>query len=400
MARAVRSFSVRAFPAFLLALFSALALSQDSPRLRTTLPNHAVVFAENIPGAKLASVQLFFSSRGTSESPTTHGFRHLLEHLMLKGTKKDLDARLEEKGIYFVGRTLRDFMEIEFTCKPEQIPEAIAAAGELLQPINVTQADIDHEVLVMKQELAIQSDANRFSRSAWGTAYGEEGLEPFGDLAVMANATPDNLQAIQTAMTKPSNVVLAIAGPLNIDAVTKIGKKLLGTLEAGGDGEDSARKEGTAGRVELDDAFGEGRAAIVEGVRTTSTMHTLAAALALASEFDDAFVTYTPSVQNGLILVGHTDESSGIGLKLDAMTDSEIAALYPRGKMLARRWVLGQLSSPAGDAYLRGSLLSLGSTMRPEDMIEAIDNMKWQDFVAAMHRFDKLKSVVFVGVRP
>src|SRR4051812_48412530 len=83
-------------------------LQEEPPRLRTIFKNGAVLLVENLPQAKYVSVQLFASDKHLPDTPETHGYRHLLEHLALKGPKRDLDLQMERQGVFFLGRTLRD----------------------------------------------------------------------------------------------------------------------------------------------------------------------------------------------------------------------------------------------------------------------------------------------------
>jgi len=78
------------FAAGLALLFSP---PQQPPRLRTLLDNGAVVLVEPVPSATI-SVQLFASSKYAPETAASHGYRHLLEHLIARGDGT-LDRRLE-----------------------------------------------------------------------------------------------------------------------------------------------------------------------------------------------------------------------------------------------------------------------------------------------------------------
>src|SRR5688500_7954220 len=106
--------SKRPRPLAMLSLLAPLCLLQvpiqQPPRLRTVLPSGAIVLVERMPAATSLSVQLFASARAVPESKQTHGWRHLLEHLVARGPKGDIDARLESQGAFMRARTLRDAM--------------------------------------------------------------------------------------------------------------------------------------------------------------------------------------------------------------------------------------------------------------------------------------------------
>src|SRR5258708_2113359 len=115
----------------LLGMMAASCFAQEEPpRLRTLFRNGSTLLVERQADAKYVSVQLFASSRRVPDTPENHGLKHLLEHLVLKGPKHDLDLQMERQGIFFTGRTLRDAMQIEFTCEPGQIATALSALGQ------------------------------------------------------------------------------------------------------------------------------------------------------------------------------------------------------------------------------------------------------------------------------
>ncbi len=383
----------------LLALTLTASAQIEPPRLRTLLPNGSICLVENMPNAKIVSVQLFASSLRFPDTPTNHGFKHLLEHLLLKGPNKDLDMKMETQGIFFTGRTLRDAMQIEFTCSPSQIGIAIESLNTLMEPLQTTDKDIAKEIVVMKQEQALQSDSQRLSAAEWTLAYGDHGLDPFGDLTVMAAATPDDLKAFQSQLFAANNLVLVISGPIDVETESKEGVAFLNKFTTQNPDESAPRPDGVRGRVEVPDAYGEARAARVGGFKEDKTAWVLAAGLALATQLGPVFVTYTPSGGNGLVILGKTDSNTGLGTKLDEMEPGDLSGLFPIGKILAKRWIQRQLENPSSSAALRGLLFCQGPSYQPESMIAAIDQMTWPQFQQAVALFGKDQADIAVGIR-
>lgn len=391
---------MRVASALLLCLAGSLVFAQEEPpRLRTLVPNGSILLVENMPAAKSVSVQLFASSRRVPDTPENHGYKHLLEHLVLKGHGKDLDLRMERQGIFFSGHTLRDAMQIVFTCLPEQIPTVLDALTEILQPLATTHEDIVKEVKIMREERALEDDSERLSAAAWNTAFGDRGMDPFGDPSLMEGAAPEDLVMFQSKLFAANNLVLVISGPVDIEKVTSLGKSFLAGCSGNCLDQSETRPEGEPGRTNLENAFGEARGARVPGIDDAKAAWGLAAALALASQLGDAFVTYTPSAQNALVIVGKTDENSGVGLKVDALTESDIAAMFPIGKALARRWLQRQMETPAGSANIRGLLLCEGASYKPEEMLDNINAMTWQQFAEGIALFKEKQADIVVGTR-
>src|SRR5437763_1308721 len=104
------------FMANMIVLFAAglslLSSQVQPPRLRTVLPNQATILVEPVANAHMISLQLWASSRGVEERAETHGLRHLLEHILALGPKRDIDQRLESVGGSLRAKTFRDATQI------------------------------------------------------------------------------------------------------------------------------------------------------------------------------------------------------------------------------------------------------------------------------------------------
>lgn len=376
-----------------------LATTQVSaPRLRTVLPNGSVVLVENMPEAKGLSVQLFASARGVEEAPTRHGWRHLLEHLTLKGRnpKEPLDNRIESQGLFVQGNTYRDAMQFEVTARTGQLEEAMKVLREITQPLEVTPEEIAAEVNVMREEFALHEDSIELGSAAWVEAYGEGGLDAGGNLEIIAKATPEELTNLMDKMLTPSNLVLVISGPLKIEEATAIGKAFLigrrGDPVAG-----TPRGEPKAGRVAVDGAFGEGRAVPVTGLRDSGTIATLIGAFGIAARIPGAFVTYTPNGTRGLVAFGQTESTGGVGMMIDEFQDSDLAQVFAVGRNMMRRWLTQYLSTPSGNGYIRGLLLLDDKEAKAEDVAAAMEKLTFAEFKAEFARFGKDRAVSFVG---
>lgn len=382
----------------MLPLIAALAFFQtpdEPPRLRSVLDNGAIVLVEPMPKEPVISVQLFASAKHLQESEGTHGYRHLLEHLLARGDGS-LDKKLETQSCFLEAKTLRDAMQIEITVGPSQLQLALDTLGGLLRKPDVTQERIDKELRVMRDELAMQDDPLLLSSAAWRAAYGDAGLDPMGTFDSMYHATPEKLLDTYERQFAGDGLVLTIAGPVGLDTASNSAKALLAPLSKGHFTAARLPRVGKAGRGESL-GFGECRGAVVPGYHTTQVASALAAALAIASEVPGCFVTYTPSSQPGLVLIGRTDSNSGLGLYIDSLQSG--AGLFARGKVMALEWVRRQLRSAEGVAYLRGLLLCQGEANKPEALVDLIDNLTPAQFEDGIHSFKSDRAVIAVGTR-
>ncbi len=364
------------------------------PRLRTSLSNGAIVQVERMPNANSLSVQLFVASRNTPETPATNGRRHLLEHLVARGTHGDLDQRLESVGAFLNAHTLRDATQFEVTLPAGQLKLGLAALQETMHMPEVTQDVIKHEAIVLGQESALREPEDKLSAAAWSAAYGDDGLDAFGNLDVIRSTTPADLVELHRRMYIGSNLVISIAGDVDLDAATKLAADILKVIPAGETRLPSSRKSATSAEVTLPGS-GEARGAAVPGFLSPKSAWVLAAGLSVAATIPNCFVTYTPTSRNGLVIVGQTD-GNRIGSAFDSAKANELVA---HGRRLARRWVERQLQDPTAVASLRGMLLVQSLGLKPEVMLENIDAMQPYQFEEGLDAFRHGAGVIVGGTR-
>ncbi len=383
--------------AALCAITALIQTDQEYAWQRQTLDNGSAVIAQNLPNAKTVSIQLFAAARGVQETPQTHGLRHLLEHIIAKGPAKDLDRRIESKGLFLTAETYRDAMQFEVRCTPGQIGDAMKTISELLQPIKVTQDEIDKEVKILAQEFALKSDSLRLSEAAWTLAYGDEGLSPLGNLETMAKATPEALLQLQRSHFRSTNIIISIAGPIPEREAIGMGSKLL-ELPKGTEADWVRRGEGRSARGDAETAHGSVRGARVERYSDAITAWTIAAGFGIATEFEDGFFIYTPSIQNGIVLVGSVKDRD-FGSKIDGMSETDARGLFAQGRLNARAWIHGQLSTPSGAAFLRGYIGCQAYGGRPEQILENLKTMTVSEFMQGYARFKSAEAVSAIGGR-
>lgn len=366
---------------------------EQPPRLRTILSNGATILVERVPGASRVWTRLILSSRGAEDKPATHGFRHLLEHLVATGRDGRIDGRLEREGAFLTAETLRDASIFSCDAPAAKLDLALGALGEMLRLRPLSAADLSREVGILRQEGALLDPSVRLSTAAWRVAYGTQGLSPFGDLSALRSATPEAISALHARLCAGPNLVVVIAGDVDLDRATAAAASLVRTAPKV-DGAFAARDAAKGGATEVDEVLGEVRALPVPGYDEPRTVAALAAALSIGSDLDDAFVTYTPSIRPGLVVLGRSGESSGLAARVDA---ANAAALWPRARRLADAWLRRQTASPGTNATLRGLLLAQSIDATPDRMRDAIAAMSYAQFAEAVGAFKGAGSVRVTG---
>lgn len=383
----------------LFTLFAAAWLhTQQAPgaSLKRELNNGTVLWTETIPGSKLTSIQLWISAQGLPETKANHGIRHLVEHLVARGNDGTLDLRLENEGCWLRARTYRDATQFEIDVPPDKLQVGLSALKELTLPVLLEPADLQREVKSVLQEIALSDDVTKLGQGAWQTGYGDAGRDPQGDPEVIKAAKLDDVIAFRDQMFAGGQTALVISGPDDAMAMMKPAYAVMASVPHQRMSAVGNRPSGKPGRLSVE-ALGEARAALVGPYDQGATIAALCAGLAIASNFDDAFLNYTPSVLPGLVVTGRTDSTGKIGDLLDRSDDATRAGWFAQGKQLANSWIKNQLATPKGNSFMRGLLLCQDSSATPDVMLSAIATLTWQDFVEATKKFDEKNAVLAVG---
>jgi len=376
----------------LLAFFAVAQVPVDQPpRLRTVLPNGAVVLVERAAGSKSLALTLFASARQTPETAATHGHRHLLEHLMATGTSGNLDARVEAEGGFFHAQTSRDAISFEFRLPPKGLKLGIDALRDLLGANRFTPDQIAREAGILNQEEALRDPVSRLSQAAWDQAYGAGGLDPFGTLDSVLKATPDSLRKLHQTTFAANHLAVVVVGNVDLDDATRQVSDLLTSLPRVKAAAVSRRSNGEGGRV-VSNVRGEAIALPVKGFRDPELAAGLAAIFAVAAEVPKGSVVYTPTAGPGLITL--VAPEGGIDAALKNVSADEA---FGRGRELARRWVRTKLSGPSAIAQFRGSLLVQAIDLRPETLLENLGTMQPTTFVRALESLQTDRAVRVVG---
>lgn len=386
----------------MISVVAALTLSflsplQDSPRLRTLLPNGASIIAEQMPNSSTVAISLFSSARGISDKI---GQRHLLEHLILDRKKgnQTLDEYAESQGIIFTGRTSRDTLQIEVIAPAEKLSVAIELLKATVAPLQVSSETISKEAHLISEEIALSTDDKLLSDAVWRAAYGEGGIDPAGQPEELANVSPQSLEDTLSDILRAERITVSLVTPLPPEKATEPIRDWISGLKTG-DPIVHTPREFKPDRYVTEATFGEARGAKVGAWNEPETAEVLAAAMALASQRPGCFLTFTPGLEPGLIVIGRTSANSGFGTGIDGLEEGELAAWFEIGKSQAKRWVQVQMFSANGLAGLRGRLLNVNVGLRPETMLENLDSVDWNGFRRGVERFRSKSCAVAVGVR-
>lgn len=355
------------------------------------------MLVEPAPQSKNLILHLFTSSRGVDDVIGC-GLRHLLEHLSATGLNDTLDTRLEAEGAFLTAHTMRDAMDFEIQLPPGKLDLGLAALREVMASSGWSNATVKREVGIIKQEIALRDDPAQLGQAAWMAAYGPAGADPLGDPAVLDAATPAAMEDVRKAVFATSNITLVIEGPVQLNEGIAAGRKFLEKMPSvEADLHRGRFPLAKAGNVTVD-AAGEARAVAVPGVDKPSCAATICAALAIASEVRDSFVTYTPSISNGLVIVGVTDSNSRLTSFLETIDASAADGLFERGHRLGVRWGMREIGTPESSAANRGLLMVQQATSKFETLQAQLAGVSQADFRKAVLAF-RTRAAEVTGTR-
>ncbi len=343
----------------------------------------AVTVFEAVPGSKTIAMHLFAAAKGCQETPDRHGWRHLLEHLVAKGTDSQLAFKLETAGWNISAETFRDFTTYKLEGPANRWQIGFEALADIVSSRKWTQEQLSHELKILNQELALATLEAKLRNQAWLLAFGNAGLDPAGTSESIAQATPESLTTLFNAQMAADNLTLSIVGPSPIPGLEAKCKTIWKLAPKAKKAVWIRRTKTIPGSDSLE--LGSVVFASAPGFGNPTTAWTLAAALAIASEGESRFVSYTPSLFAGLVLLGSTSESR-IGAVVSGI-QSQSDRLYETGRQLALGWLARHLQSTGARANWNGIFQCQAIGGRPDSLAQSIETMTLEDFRTGMSSF-------------
>ncbi len=376
-------------------IFTVVGSQPISEQQRIVDESGAITVFEALPGSKTVAMHLFAAAKGCQETPERHGWRHLLEHLVAKGADSQLAFKLESAGWTISAETFRDFTTYKLEGPANRWHIGFDALAEIVSSRTWTQEQLNHEMKILGQELALATLETKLRNQAWLLAFGNAGLDPAGTSETISQATPESLATLFSTQMAADNLTLSIVGPSQIVGLESRCKALWKLAP-------KAKKAAWIRRTKTipgSDSLEQGSVvfASTPGFGNPTTAWILAAALAIASEGESRFVTYTPSLFAGLVLLGSTFESR-IGAVVSGI-QSKSDQFYETGRQLALAWLARHFQSTGARANWNGIFQCQAIGGRPDSLAQSIESMTLEDFRAGMNLFIESSGSVSGGKR-
>ncbi|HEY7433403.1 MAG TPA: pitrilysin family protein [Streptosporangiaceae bacterium] len=224
----------------------------DDNVARTVLPGGLRVVTETLPTVRSAAFGIW-AGVGSCDEDTRHaGATHYLEHLLFKGTRRRTALEISA-AMDAVGGELNAFTGKEYTCYyarvlDADVPLAIDILSDMVTSSLIEPKDVDAERGVILEEIAMNDD------DPTDTVHEAFAAQLFGDtpLGRPILGTVDSINAITReqitehyqARYLPPDLVVAVAGNVDHDAIAGQVHEAFGPVLAGGAGPAGPRLTG------------------------------------------------------------------------------------------------------------------------------------------------------------
>jgi predicted Zn-dependent peptidase len=195
------------------------------------------IAAHKISGVRMVSVSVVIKAGSWYENEKQSGYFHLLEHLILSGTKKfktyrDIVEYKEKYGISSNAATSRSWMEFWYDFPDIYLKESLELIKEVLFSSTVSFENIDNELSTIEQEyLDSWSDPyKKFFVETEKRLAGEKCSnlnEVLGRPETFKKATRDELTKLYKKFFRPERMFWGISGNINIKELKKILNELI-----------------------------------------------------------------------------------------------------------------------------------------------------------------------------
>ncbi|MGE9617046.1 MAG: M16 family metallopeptidase [Solitalea-like symbiont of Acarus siro] len=194
------------------------------------LDNGLTVILHKDTHSSIAVVNIMYKVGARNEDPGKTGLAHLLEHLMLSGSKNvaSYDKSLEAVGGQNNAFTSNDITNYYIEIPYENIETALWLEADRMRNLNLTQTNLDVQKDVVSEE---------FKQCYLNQPYGDSWLElsklaytthPYSwttigkNLDHIKNFSLKDLQSFYDNYYGPQNAVVVISGNINIDDIRKL----------------------------------------------------------------------------------------------------------------------------------------------------------------------------------
>ena len=210
-----------------------------------TLDNGLSVFVAENHSAPLVYIEVTVRAGSIAQTPENAGLFHLYEHMMFKGNAKyrnsqAMQTALKNMGVTnWNGTTSIDRVNYFITVPVDQFENGLEFwSYAIREPLMVPKEFEDEKKVVMSEiqggysqpseQQSYFTTKSLFPEAPWT-------FDPSGPVAVVQNATIQQLRDIQQKYYIPNNAAVLVGGDVDPDEAYKLVKKVFGNWKGGDD---------------------------------------------------------------------------------------------------------------------------------------------------------------------
>jgi len=203
-----------------------------------TLDNGLTIIGESNPAALSMAGGYFVRTGARDEAAEVSGVSHFLEHMLFKGSEnrsaEDVNREFDEIGADYNAFTGEEYTVYYGGVLPEQQLRLLDLLTDMMRP-TLRVEDFDMEKQVILEEIAMYKDRPQFTiideaRSAYYQGH-PLGQSVLGSTESIAALQRDQMYEYWTRRYAPNNLLLALTGNFEWDAVVEHARKHTRTWE-------------------------------------------------------------------------------------------------------------------------------------------------------------------------
>jgi predicted Zn-dependent peptidase len=203
-----------------------------------TLDNGVRVLVEPIGHVKSAAIGLWCKTGSRHENDNEAGITHLIEHMLFKGTERRTAKEIAE-AVEGQGGSLNAFTDKESTCYycrvlSDDVANGVDVLSDMMLHSLIDPEELKREQGVVLEEIKRSEDEpgdhvhDLHLHNRWGDH--PLGKPIIGTPEAVSSFTRDNIAAYMDRRYRAENVVLSVAGNVDLDTVVAAASGTLGKI--------------------------------------------------------------------------------------------------------------------------------------------------------------------------
>jgi predicted Zn-dependent peptidase len=209
--------------------------------VKETLPNGLTLLTEAMPHVRSVAIGVWVKRGSRHEKAEQTGLSHFIEHMVFKGTKQrsaeKIASEVDSIGGHMDAFTAKEYAAFHLKVLDEHLPLATDILGDIVLNPLFDAAEMAKEKKVIFEEMRMVEDTpddlvmELFTQAFWPDH--PLGRPILGTRKSVSGFERQELAAFFRTVYQPANIVIAAAGHLEHEKVSKLVASSFGALEAG-----------------------------------------------------------------------------------------------------------------------------------------------------------------------